>query len=171
MLFLAGGCGLIQAQTNLPTAKPEAAQPAEVDSATAYFDMVTQRVIYSGNVRVTDPKIKLTCEWLLLDVPKEGDHINYISAETNVVVDFTRGDEKYHVTSARAVYNYNVVNQVTNETVTFTGNPIVDTKDGKIWSEPLVWDRTAQRFNFTHPKVILPHGLGGDGTNASPFKL
>ena len=177
MLLMAGSCGLVWAQTNqvaMVAARP--AQPTEVDSDKAEFDMggahSPRQVIYRGNVRVTDPKIKLWCEWLLLTLPPGSGHVSHISAETNVVIDFVgENGEKYHVTSDKAVYDYTVVNQVTNETVTWTGNPIVDTKDGKIWSEPLVWDRRANRFFFTNQKMILPNGLSGSGTNGSALKL
>ncbi len=76
MLLIAGSCGLLWAQTNhvataTATAKP--AQPTEVDSETAEFDMgsakTPRQVIYRRNVRVTDPKIKLWCEILTLTLP------------------------------------------------------------------------------------------------------
>jgi lipopolysaccharide export system protein LptA len=177
MLLIAGSCSLLWAQTNhVATAAHKPAQPTEVDSDTAEFDMgsakTPRQVIYRNNVRVSDPKIKLWCETLTLTLPPGSGHVNHIIAETNVIIDFI-GDnnEKYHVTSDKAVYDYAVVNQVTNETVTWTGNPIVETKDGKIWSEPLVWDRKANRFYFTHEKMILPQGLSGSGNTNSALKL
>jgi lipopolysaccharide export system protein LptA len=182
-LLLAGGCSLIWAQTNAPTQTnapslaAKASQQTEVDSDNAEFDMggahSPRQVFYNGNVRVTDPKIKLWCEGLTLDLPPGSGHVSHITAVTNVVIDFIADTgEKYHVTSDKAVYDYAVVNQVTNETVTWTGNPIVTTKDGKILSDPLIWDRRANRFYFPHkPTFILPEGLSGGGTNNSGFKL
>ncbi len=176
LLLFIGCCGVVWAQTNTSTSTNAPAvkkppQPTQVDSDSAEFDMGgphTPRVVmYRGNVRVNDPKIKLTCEYLTLELPPGAGHVSHILAETNVVIDFI-GDnnEKYHVTSDKAVYDYNVVNQVTNETVTWTGNPVVITKDATIHSEPLVWDRRANHFLFTKPTVVLPQGISGGGTNS-----
>ena len=176
LLFL-GCCGVVWAQTNATSGSTNAPaankipQPTQVDSDKAEFDMggpkTPRMVYYRGNVRVNDPKIKLTCEYLTLVLPPGAGHVSHILAETNVVIDFIGdNDEKYHVTSARAVYDYKVVNQVTNETVTWTGNPIVTTKDATIHSEPLVWDRQANHFLFTKPNIVLPQGISGGGTNS-----
>ena len=175
ILLFAGIGSLVWAQTNPapPAAKPD---PTIVDSDTAQFDMgglhSSREVVYRGNVHVSDPKIDLRCEKLTLDLPPHG-HVSHIFAETNVVIDFTEDNgEKYHVTSDRAVYDYIVVNQTTNETVTWTGNPIVTTQDGNVLhSDPLIWDRRASRLYFKHDKMVLPNGLSGGGTNNSALKL
>jgi len=114
ILLLAGSCGLVWAQTNAPAEKKPPAQPTEINSDSADFDLNTRRVVYRGHVAVIDPKIKLNCERLVVDLPESGNHLSHISAETNVVIDLTdeKGD-KYHVTSDSAVYAYSVVNSVT----------------------------------------------------------
>lgn len=166
LLALAAGW-TARAQTNT-SAAPRG--QTFIDSDSAVFDINAHRGVYRGHVQVIDPQIKLTCDLLVVDVPTAGGHLSHVSAETNVVTDFT--DEKgttYHITSAKAVYAYSVVNSVTNDTVTWTGNPLVKTADGTISSDPLVWDRASNLFKFTHYKMVLPHTLSG--TNASPTKL
>jgi len=167
-------CGLAGAQTNgtltVPTnapavkAKPHA--PTEIVSDAADFDLNIHQAIYRGHVKVTDPEVKLTCDWMVVDLPAAGNHLNHVLVDTNVVVDFMDKGQTNHVTAARAVYDYKVVGAVTNETVTFTGNPVVEMPDMTIYSEPLVWDRTANKYHFTGPRMISnDHG----GTNSSPM--
>jgi lipopolysaccharide export system protein LptA len=170
MIFLlaAGWCGVLAAQTNAPAPGAKAHPPTEIDSDAADFDLNAHQAVYRGHVKVVDPQVKLTCGWMIVDLPSAGGHLNHVVAETNVVVDFkSEKGEKYHVTSAKAVYDYNVVDSVTNETVTFTGDPIAETPDYRIFSEPLVWDRVLNKFHLYHEKIISLHPVNaGSGTNA-----
>jgi len=171
-LLAAGFCSLAAAQTNLSLSLPTAAPAAKakphvptitmIDSDMADFDMNLHQAIYRGHVLVVDPQVRLTCEWLLVDLPAGGEHLN-------VVVDFTNEKgEKYHVTAAQAIYDYKVVEAVTNETVTFTGKPVVETATSIIYSEPMVWDRARNHFIFTEPKMI---SKDNGGTNSSPMNF
>lgn len=163
ILFLLGG-GWLWAQTNAPIPT----HPTEVNSDKADFDLKHRRASYRGHVSVVDPRIKLTCELLVLDLPENGGHVSHVQAETNVVIDFTdEQTNKFHITSDKAVYAYKVVNAVTNETVTFTGNPIVTTAQGTIYSEPMVWDRADGQLHFTNPRMISNQGLNNQGTGFS----
>jgi lipopolysaccharide export system protein LptA len=155
------------ADTNAP-AKPRA--PTVITSDAADFDMNIHQGIYRGHVFVQDPDVKLTCAWLVIDLPESGSHLNHVLADTNVVVDFT--DEKgqtYHVTAARAVYDYKVVDTVTNETVTFSGKPKVVTDQSTIESEPMIWDRARNKFSFYAPIMTSTAGLNGDGDTNAPM--
>jgi lipopolysaccharide export system protein LptA len=171
--FLVAAGGFALAQTNVFAPKNLPHTPTEISSDSADFDLNIRRGIYRGHVSVVDPKVKMTCEWLVVDLPASGGHLSHVSAETNVVIDFI--DEKgltNHVTSAKVVYAYSEQGSVTNETVTWTGNPVVETPDMTILSEPLVWDRMANKFYFTNDKMIPRHNFNaGNGTNASPLKL
>ncbi len=177
-LMMLGFSCLLSAQTNAPVAPPATAPvakestktkpPTEIDSDSADFDLNAHQAVYRNHVVVTDPKVRLTCEWMLVTLPQGGEHLSHVLAATNVVVDFTNAQgEKYHVTAAQAVYDYKVVNTVTNETVTFTGNPVVDTTNSTIYSEPMVWDRGRNHFVFTEPKMISKD----TGTNGPAQKL
>lgn len=170
LLLLGGGC--LWAQTNSP---PPGPHPTEVNSDSADFDMKLRRASYHGHVSVVDPKIKLTCELLVIDLPENGSgHVSHVLADTNVVVDFTDDQgTKYHITSKRAVYAYQVssvtnqiVTSVTNETVTFTGNPIAKTDQAVIYSEPMVWNRADGHLHFTNPRMDSVQNLNSAGTNS-----
>lgn len=180
VLLLTLGCGAVAvAQTNGPLTLPTNAPatkpqpPTEIISDAADFDMNAHQAIYRGHVKVTDPEVKLTCDWLVVDLPAAGAHLSHVLADTNVVVDFTdEKGEKYHVTSARAVYAYKVVNAVTNETVTFTGRPKVVTATSTIKSEPMIWDRARNKFTFINPiMTMVSTNAPAGGTNASPFNF
>ena len=166
LLVMISLCRLAWAQTNAPGAKPHS--PTEINSDAADFDLNIHQAVYHGHVQVVDPKVRMTCEWMLVDLPAGGEHLNHVVAVTNVVIDFIdQKSQTNHVTAARAVYDYQVVNQVTNETVTFTGNPVVEMPSMTIYSEPLVWDRAANKYHFTEPKMISKD----NGTNGPARKL
>lgn len=182
LLLLTGWCGVLAAQTNAPAPVPadkpvktststDTNAPMQITSDSAEVDMVKRQAEYRGNVRVDRQDMKLTCGWMLVTLPEAGGRLDRVTAETNVVIDFT--DEKgqtYHVTSAKAVYDFKVENSVTNETVTFTGSPRVETSQSIIESEPMVWDRVKNKFFFSGPKMISK-GTPGSETNGAPPKL
>src|SRR5690242_12465607 len=106
----------VRAQTNVPASTNSAPRVTHIDSDSADFDLNARTAIYRGDVHVSDPEMKMNCDWLVADLPQAG-HINHIVAETNVVIDFTddRGETR-HAVGDKAVYDYNVENSVTNET-------------------------------------------------------
>ncbi len=177
ILLLAICAGASWSQTGSALPKTAPGQKTEIWSKSGYYDNNTREQVFLGNVRVVDPKIILTCEQLTVNVPETGQRLSRLTAETNVVIDFVdekSKDQKYHVTAAMAVYSYSVVNSVTNETITFTGllgkPPLVDTAQGTISSEPLVWDRAAGRFIFKDYHIQLNQSLT-DTNGSSPLKL
>jgi lipopolysaccharide transport protein LptA len=158
--------------TNAPVPKPQPPrQPMRIESESVDFDLTAHRAIHRGHVRVDDPEMKLNCEWLIADLPQEGGRINHIVAETNVVADFT--DEKgqtMHTTGDKAVYVYDVQNGVTNETVTLTGNPVLENAQGKSTGDVIVWDRARNHLDITNPKIVFYQNINGAmaGTNSPP---
>ena len=161
------GSGWLQAQTNLKTA------PTVITSKHGFYSTGSRQVIYTGNVQVDDPRMKLTCEQLTADLPLAGGHIDHLVALTNVVMDSV--DEKgqtNHATSDMAVYNYKVVDGVTNETVTLTGDARV--RSGQDWmtGEPIVWDRVNNSMRVENPKMILYQNSTNSlmNPNTSPSK-
>ena len=158
--------------TNAPVSKPKPPrQPTKIESDRVDFDLTARQAIYHGHVRVDDPEMKLNCEWLTADLPQEGGRINHIVAETNVVTDFT--DEKgqtMHATGDKAVYVYEVQNGVTNETVTLTGNPVLENAQGKSTGDVIVWDRARNHLDITNPKIVFHQNINGAtvGTNSPP---
>ena len=162
LLALAGGLTL-RAQ------KPTEPRPAtRIDSDTVNFDMNTRQAVYAGQVRVADPQMKLTCVRLVVDLPESGQHISRIVAETNVVVDFKDAKgQTMHATGDRAIYAYSLHDGATNETVTLTGHAQVDTPQGTLTGEPIVWDRANNRMTATNQKMIFHQSLDGINTHTN----
>ena len=155
--------------TNAPAAKPQPRGPTRIESDSVDFDLTAREAIYRGHVRVDDPEMKLSCEWLVADLPQTGGRINHIVAETNVVIDAT--DDKgqtMHATADKAVYVYDVRSGVTNETVTLTGHPELSNAQGTSIGDVIVWDRANNHLNITNPKIVFRQNINGAmaGTNA-----
>ena len=121
MAVTAGMTARAQSNTNAASQSPRV---THIDSASGFFDGNGHKAVYCGNVRVSDPDMKLACEWLVADLPQSGGHVSHIVAETNVVIDATDSKGRpVHATGEKAVWVYSVENGVTNETITLTGNP------------------------------------------------
>jgi lipopolysaccharide transport protein LptA len=187
LIIIAGWCSLtVHAQTNAtaqsfpattatnsPVTAPPTRPPTRIDSDTVDFDLTGHEATYRGHVRVDDPEMKLTCAWLVADVPQADGRPDHIVAETNVVIDFTdTKGQTNHATSDKAVYLYNVQNGVTNETVTFTGNAKIENAQGTLTGEPIFWDRVNNHLHADNQKMILRQNLNSApaDTNSLPAK-
>ena len=136
----------------------------------------------------------LRCGQLTFNLPAVGDHPANVVAESKIMINYR--DEKnvfYHITAARAVYDYNVAQSVTNELVTLTGSPKVEWGDANqltgvtnllaedsdsltnalpnwLIGEPIYYARVnggKGSFQANHQQIhIEPHT---SGTNASPM--
>jgi lipopolysaccharide transport protein LptA len=171
-LLIAAGGGILRAQTNVNATPPPRA-PTIINSDRADFDIAARKAFYYGNVRVDDPQMKLTCAKMVADLPPEGGHINRIVAETNVVIDSV--DDKgqtNHATSDKAVYFYNVLNGVTNETVTLTGNAKVENAQGWLTGEPIIWDCANNMMHAENQKMLFRQNVSDmmTKTNSSTAK-
>jgi lipopolysaccharide export system protein LptA len=186
VLFLSANCGLAGAQTNTPAKNPTA-QEVEIDSGSGYFDGITNQIVYTGHVFVTDHvKAWLNCERLTVDLPPNGGHPTNIVAETNVVIDVLDQGQTNHITADKAIYTYQLLNPVTNvvaaitnvtyavtnETVTFIGGnpmPKVENPGYIIFGDPLVFNLTTKKFDGIQRSFAKPRPGSSNGTNASPF--
>ncbi|MGH7951338.1 MAG: LptA/OstA family protein [Limisphaerales bacterium] len=152
------------AATNAPAiAKNPARGLTTISSDSWVVHMDKREATYRGNVRVDDPRMKLTCAWLVADLPESGARINHILAETNVVIDFTNEKGQVtHATSDKAIYDYNVTNGVTNETVTLTGHAKAENAQFTLTGEPIVWDRANDSLTATNEQMTIrqnPNGI------------
>jgi lipopolysaccharide export system protein LptA len=114
-------------------------------------DATNGMALYIGDVRVIDPQMKLDCDWLKADLPKnepgQTNRPNHIVARTNVVIDFvnTNGD-KIHALGRQAVYDYRVANAATNEILELTGTPRVYLTNGWMSADMFVMDRATGKL-------------------------
>jgi beta-lactamase regulating signal transducer with metallopeptidase domain len=115
-----------------PSKSGEPGAPKVVWSASADYaeiDPNKQQATYLGHVCVDAPRMKLGSERLTVELLPSGERVMYLTAETNVVIDFTgeRGETK-HLTGDRLVYAYSVQNGMTNGTMTVSGHSKISSK-------------------------------------------
>ena len=172
-LLLAVESGRLHAQTNA-NAVPQAGRGrTTIASQRVFYSNAIRQVIYSGDVRVDDPQMKLTCEQLTADFPQLGGHIDHMVALTNVVMDSV--DDKgqtNHATSDMAVYDYHVLNGMTNEIITLSGNAKAETAQVTLWGEPILYDRINGTLTATNQHMIFKQNLSASlvNTNATAPK-
>ncbi len=171
-LLLAAHVATLRAQTNTSAATQLVRTRTVIDSQRVFFSNTTRQIIYSGQVRVDDPQMKLTCEQLTADFPQTGGHIDHLVALTNVVMDST--DEKgqtTHATGDTATYDYKVQNGVTNEVVILTGNARAENAKMILYGEPITYDRTTGNLSAEKEHMIIKQNLASVlNTNAPPAK-
>jgi lipopolysaccharide export system protein LptA len=155
LLVLAGCC--------VTTAARAQVGDSDIHSDTGSFYTDTHRTIYAGHVRVDDPKMKLTCAWLVADLPYGTNSSRHIVATTNVVMDMTAGtNQAWHVVCDTAVYDFRMLGAATNEIVTLTGHARAESEKYIVTGEPLIYDMGNHLFSgtnyateFKHPNQIL----------------
>ncbi len=164
---------MLRAQTNTPGTPAALRDLTRISSDSGDFDLAgheaTYHATYLGHVRVDDPQMKLTCERLVADLPQAGGHPSHIVAETNVVIDLT--DEKgqtNHATSDKAVYDFQVKDSVTNETVTLTGNAKVEQAQGWLTGEPIIINCATRQIHADHPHMISRQNPAGTSADTNP---
>jgi lipopolysaccharide transport protein LptA len=161
-----GFCGLAVAQNST---NKTAVRQTIIDSASADFDLNGGLAVYYGHVVVTDPQMKLECDRLVVFIPKQGERLNRIEAQTNVVIHFSDNHgANATATGALAVYRYVVQAGQTNETVTLTGYPQVESEQGTLTGDAITWDRANNKLSATNQRMKLKQDLNQSlGTNSA----
>lgn len=125
-------------------------------SDSAEFGLRSRLVTYTGNVRVEDPRMNLTCEQLMAKVPSEGTRLEQIVAKTNVVI--TASDKEGRQYTAKgdlAVYTYQINEGTTNEVVELSGSPSISGPDGTLSGEVIVWDRISNTMKAVNQRTVF----------------
>lgn len=174
----------LTAQTNTTVQTNAMAQTSAVphDPASREFGLTsdhftfygnTRQIVYYDHVVLTNAQLRGACERLTINLPPQdaGDHPTNAVAETNLDVIYidNKGKTNY-LTADKGIYNYSVINGVTNEVCKFTGHVTNRTDQGWMTAEPLIYDVISG--NISGDKIDI-HGKlpAGNGTNASPFNL
>ncbi len=137
--------GSLEGQDNfhfhyLPESPGGNAAKTNVDEADIYSDLfkydqstrVAQFSSVWSHVRVRSARLKLDCESLTTTLPHgesgQDNQLNHILAEKEVTLDFPdeKSGQNVHATGQRAVYDYTVVNSVTNKVLELTGKPTLE---------------------------------------------
>jgi lipopolysaccharide transport protein LptA len=160
---------MLNAQTNVTLSTSTApVAPTKISSDMVNFDLKTRVAIYSGNVRVDDPRMKLSCEILTATAPQDGGRIESIVAQTNVVIDMVdENGETNHATGEKLVYTFNVVNGVTNETARLTINPRIEKPDFTATGDAILWNRGQNQLQIVNPNMVYRSKSPGETNRAS----
>lgn len=148
----------LNAQTNSATlaVTNKEQPPTQIFSDNVDIDLKTRTAIYRGHVRVDSPQMKMTCEIMTAIVPEAGGRIENIVAEHDVVIDAPdENGQPRHATGEKVVYTYKVVNTVTNEVAELTGNPRLESTQGTLTGDVIVWDRINNKMRATNPKMVI----------------
>lgn len=158
-------CGLatpVLAQGNAP-AKHPAQQTLEIFADSFEYDSPSGRAVYTTHVRVNDPDMTINCELLTVVFsqpakagagsttvtnaatgglsPVAGSKIETIVAEQNVVIVNKKDGSK--ATGKKAVY------QAATDVVELTGDPVLETEQGKLYGDLVVLDRAKNKLRAT----------------------
>jgi lipopolysaccharide transport protein LptA len=172
------------AQTNVPTSESvsvtnaaavaagtNAPQWINIHSDHGFVDLNNHVVVYTGNVvATTDSKAQLTCDVLTIAAPTNSTHDlhpNSALAEGNVKVS---GEDQqgrpFHTTSDKGIYSYEVVNSVTNETITLTGHVYVESAKAKGTADPIIYNLIKKTIDMVNQDMQFQPDIKS-GTNAT----
>ena len=150
------------AATNSSAQSKKMEGPVRINSTgPAEFDLNNHWVTYSDHVIVTNAEVRMTCEWLMANIPQSGEHITNIVARTNVVVDYTDDKgQKSHATGEKGVYSYDVEDGTTNELIHLTGDPEhrpkLEQPQGSVTADSIIYDLTNRKLRLEGS----PEGIG-----------
>ncbi len=139
-------------------------QITKVFSERADFSSVSNIAVYSGDVRVADSRMDMTCETMTLRRATNGS-LESIVAETNVVIISKQDNSR--ATGAKAVYIVNV----DQETVELTGNAHWRDQDSQreVKADAFVFDRRGNNVRAEPNAYLrLPRTALGQSGPLSP---
>jgi lipopolysaccharide transport protein LptA len=152
--------------------------PIEITSRSSEVNLRSNVVVYVGNVRVTEATMSLTSEYLIAIMPQRGGRIERILAQTNVVFEMTdEQGQKVNGKGEQLLYTYRATESETNEVVELTGNPVIETPQGKWGADVITYNRTTGQVRFQNQRMqikqeggltnlLSPSNLLPSGTNA-----
>jgi hypothetical protein len=120
-----------------------------ISSKHAYFDYRKHYLISYDTVKLEDPRIAMTCEYLMARFPTNGSQqVELAIAETNVVAIISTNGTTYTIQAPKAVYTFQTTGSITNQTLLLTGTP-----------EPTIWwqqdnSPTAKTNTFAAKRIL-----------------
>jgi lipopolysaccharide export system protein LptA len=156
----------IAARTNSPSAlntRPSTNEFADIYSET--YTVSTNTARFEGGVRIIHPRLNWVCQTMNVDSPNPNAKDVTMTAEQAVEFNLKAGTDEnqlqdVHGTCNHAVYNYAITPSGTNDTMTLTGNPILETTNGIFKNKILILD-------CANNKLMAPGRYKIYGTNAT----
>jgi len=158
-ILAVAGCGAaLLAQTNSPVKPKPERGPTLIDADALEFKLESLSAVYTGNVKVNDPQMQLTCELLTARFRTNNSRleIESIIAETNVVIDAVDWEGRTnHATADKLVYSYLIVDGVTNQTIELTGRPKLTNPLGGLSGEIIFVDLVKGKVSARNQTTII----------------
>ena len=152
LLLAAGLAVVLNAQTNAP---PTLDRNIDITSQKAEFDLKSKVAVYSGAVRVEGRGLDLACDLLTAKLPATGDRIESFVGESNVVLNLVdEKGQKIHGTGDKLIYTFATSAAATNETIELVGHPVLETPQGSMSGDAMVYDRITSKLTV----VTNAHG-------------
>jgi lipopolysaccharide export system protein LptA len=167
-----------QMEPDPPTARKEGTRkkspstlntrPSTNDFADIYsetYTVTTNTARFEGGVRIVHPRLNWVCQTMNVDSPNPNSKDVTMTAEQAVEFNLKTGTDEeqlqdVHGTCNHAVYNYAVTPTGTNDTMTLTENPILETTNGIFKNKILILD-------CANYKLMAPGRYKIYGTNAT----
>src|SRR6266568_229159 len=126
---------------------------------------------FREKVRLQHPRMEWACEQLSAQLPAEGQGASSILAERAVVFELTdyKG-QQIHGRCEQAHYSYTRTATGTNDIVELTGNPILETTNGKVQNRVIILDRV-NHFLVAPGEYKITSVAEAGGTNTFPLRL
>jgi len=143
-------------------------EETHIRSESVELGIQQRTAVYRGNVRLEDPGLQLTCEYLFASIP-ENAPVDRIVAKTNVVIVLL--DDKGLTNWAyadKAVYTHEVSETATNELVELTGSPRVEREHGVLYGDIIIWDRVRNEIRATNQRMGPRRDRPATATNEPP---
>ncbi len=141
---------------------PSTNEFADIYSET--YTVTTNATRFEGGVRIVHPRLNWVCQTMNVDYPNPNSKDVTMTAEQAVEFSLKGTDEDQsqdvHGTCNHAVYDYAVTPSGTNNTMTLTGNPILETTNSIFKNKILILD-------CANNKLMAPGKYKIYGTNAT----
>ena len=124
------------------------------------------RSVFSGDVRLIHPQMNMACDRITVDALPDGKRAQRMIAEPDVVFALTGATgQSMHGTGDRAVYDYGLTGNRTNELLTLTGKPaMVETTNTTFRNSAIVFDLQTGVVS-ARGKYRMGGSLAGNATN------
>jgi lipopolysaccharide export system protein LptA len=146
-----------------PNTGPSTNEFADIYSET--YTVTTNTAQFRGGVRIIHPRLNWVCQTMNVDSPNPNSKDVTMTAEQGVEFNLETGSadnqlQDVHGTCNHAVYNYAITPSGTNDTMTLTGNPILETTNATIKNKVIILD-------CANNKLMAPGKFRIYGTNAT----
>jgi lipopolysaccharide transport protein LptA len=129
------------------------------------FDSARRVAKYAGNVRVEGlPDMDLACQHMLVHLAAEGGRIERLEADREVVIHYSELVEGKR--AVRTATGDKAVYEAVTDTVVLTGNPVLETAEGKLFAQRVRLKRTEKHLAAEGAvRMEMKAGVTGGGNS------